>query len=261
MAATSTRRGFSSLLILMALAAVAGAALTLVLGAIALRVGPWADGKASSAGCRCDGADRTAGVQASPWQEQQLADQNDELRRAFLTALARDSRCEDVPARGPDLPAPIEQLAENQEGLEMPSPEEVVEQEKAEVASLHGELNQEPVDPSWALATEQATARAVSATRSMNLEEVTCRRSLCRVRVSHHDLAKREDDVEKLLATMPAGGQARVYAPSDDATTVMYFSREGMLLSVMTPRAPSFLPPPPADPGAGESQPPAPVPN
>lgn len=237
MTRTGSGPGFS-VLILMTLAAAAGAALALVGGAIAMRVSPWADGKATSAGCQCDGAEATAGDDDSTRPQAQVVDQNGELRRAFLAALAQDSRCDETRAREPDEPAPPELPLVNQEDLEIPSAEEIVAQEKAEVVSLQGELSQEQVDPVWAPATEQATARAVAATESMNLEEVTCRKSLCRVRVTHRDLAKREDDVEKLLATMPAGGQARVYAPSDDATTVMYFSREGMLLSVMTPRAP-----------------------
>lgn len=252
---TSSERRFAMPLLL-ALAAAAGAALALVVGAIAIQVGPWADRKATSAGCQCDGADGSAGDESR--RQSQL--ENDELRRAFLAALARDPGCDDTPANQPDQPAPLEYPVEDQADLEVPSTEEIVAQEQAELASLLGELNQEPVDPVWAPVTEQATARAVAAAESMHLEEVTCRESLCRVRVTHRDLAKREDDVEKLLGVMPWGGQARVYAPTGDPTTVMYFSRKGMLLSALAPRVPSVLPPP-IDPGGGQSQPPAPLAN
>lgn len=243
--------GRFSLVILLALAMATGAVFTLIVGTIALQVGPFADQEATLARCLCD--DALASEQEDAFARP--VDPKDELRRAFLAALARAPRGDDIPAPPPDATMALElppdattapgllvdatqapeHLAEGQDALEMPSAEEIIEQEEAEAASLDGELEQEPVDPEWAPATEQVTARAVAATESMYIEDVTCHESLCRVRVTHRDLAQRDEDVEKLLGTIPGGGQARVYAPPGESTTVMYFSREGKQLSLLTP--------------------------
>lgn len=260
MTQASNERRFSLtiLVTLVTLAAATGAVLTFIVGAIVIHGGPFANRKAT-ARCQCDGADSAAGDGAEEAGEASARpmEKNGEVRRAFLAALARDPRCDDTPANQPDAPTSPEFAAEDQEAFDMPSPEEIAEQEEAEVASLEGELNQEPVDPEWAPVTEQATARAIAATESMDLEDVTCGESLCRVQVTHRDFAQRDDDVEKLLGTMPPGGQARVYAPPDEPTTVMYFSRKGKELSVMTASAPWVPLPPlgstdPAAPGEGE---------
>lgn len=248
---------------MMTLAAAAGVVLTLIVGAIATQVGPFPERKATSARCQCDDADRTAGDEASAL----ALDQDGEVRRAFLAALTRSPRYEDTPAPQPNVPTPpdfpvassefsAEPPAAYQEDFARPSREEIAEQEEAEVASLEGELEQESVDPVWAPATEQSTAGAIAAVESVYLEDVTCGESLCRVQVTHRDLAQREEDVEKLLATIPGGGQARVYAPSDEPTTVMYFSREGKQLSVMTPSE-AWVPGPPLDPMGQEAMDPA----
>lgn len=256
---TQTSKGASFSLafvvFMMTLAAAAGAVLTVLVGTIAAQVGPRADRQAASEPCQCDNAERSAGDEAS----RELVDQEGEVRRAFLAALARNPRYDAASALPPEaLPPPAvpaeypEFSGEHQEGGEMPSPDDIVEQEwtseqqDAEAASLEGELNEEPIDPVWAPATEQATARAIAATGSMYLDDVTCRESLCRVRVTHRNLAARDDDVEKLLGTMPGGGQARVYAPHDEPTTVMYFSREGKQLTVLTPGVP-WVPASPLD--------------
>jgi hypothetical protein len=240
--------------ILLMLAAAAGGALALMVGALAIELGPWADRKAEPGACHCDEPGTTGGTDAS--RQAQLVDQNVELRRALLAALARGSGCDDTAVEPSAPPSPADLVEEND--FVPPSPEEIAAQQKTEMASLQKELNEEPVDPVWAPRTEEAAARAVAATESMQLEGVECRESLCRVRVTHRDVAKREDDVEKLLAAMPVEGQARVYAPTDETTTEMYFSRKGMRLSVLSPPVPRV---PPPDSVEGESSPPGPLSN
>lgn len=240
---------------LLGLGAACGIALTLTTGALAIRGGLWRAPDATAT--RHAPAGDAAAADEAARQRAQLAKQNEELRRSLMDALARASGCDDAPAARTDSPSTVPSDLPPQppppEARDDPTPEEIVAQEKAEVVSLQGEISQEPVDPVWGPATEQATARRVAATQSMHLEEVTCRESLCRVRVTHRDLAKRDDDVEKLLQTASPGGQARVYAPADEPTTVMYFSRKGMLLSVMSPRPP-WVPPPPVPPAAGAAE-------
>lgn len=220
--------------ILLTLAAASGAALTLVVRAVATE----GDDKASPVTCKETGV---IGVAGASRREEELASQNGELRRALLAALAGGSECNAAPALPSETPPPPAASIE-QYRFDPPSPEEIAEQETKEMASLQGELNAEPVDPVWAPRMEQAAARAVAAVESLRVEGVECRESLCQVRVTHRDPAHRDDDVEKLLSTMPDGGQARVYAPADAPTTVMYFSRKGMLLSVLSPPTPSLPP-------------------
>lgn len=222
--------------ILLTLAAASGAALTLVVRATAVEV---AD-TTKPVACQ---ETALVGVTNASRREEELVTQNDELRRTLLAALAGASECNAPPVGTPEPPPPPEASVEPHDSGPL-GPEEIAEQEKREMASLQGELTDEQVDPVWAPRTEQATARAVAAIQSMHVEGVECRESLCQVRVTHRDLAHRDDDVEKLLGAMPGGGQARVYAPADAPTTVMYFSRRGMLLSVLSTPMPSL---PPAD--------------
>jgi hypothetical protein len=252
----NSRQAFPLALVL--LAAASGAVLTVIVGVIAIQMGPWGARKAPPLPCECDGAPSPASAQPNA----DASDRGDEVRRAFLAGLAQNRKCDEKSIdRLEELMSPAVAL-EDEDDLEMPSAEDLAEQDKMEMATLDGEFDEEPLDPTWARATEQEAERAIALTGSMDLKHVTCRASLCRVQVTHHDLGKREDDVEKLLGTIPSGGQARVYAPTDEPTTVMYFSREGKQLSVMTKPA-SWVPLPPlaaansAPMGDGEN--PAPV--
>jgi hypothetical protein len=240
------------------LAALAGAALVLVVGAIVLEVSPEARRRATSAGGPCGSAaaitsDETARRQA------QLVEQNSELKRALLAALARSSECDDKPARPPEPQMPLQDPTLEPDP-EAASPDEIVAQEKAQVVTLEREMSEEPVDPVWAPNTERATAQVIAAATTLHLEEVKCRESLCRVKVTHRDPSRRDEDIETLLGTTPGGGQARVYAPPGDRTTVMYFSRKGMLLSALSPPVP-WVTPPPVDAVDGEAPSPAPLAN
>jgi hypothetical protein len=178
--------------------------------------------------CDCDekAEDATAAE-----QRERLLRENDEIRSALLTALVRAPTCDGVTTPTPQVP----------KAPELPSAEDAASQEAAEVVSLHMELDQEPLDLGWAPGAERAAAVAIAATGSMRVQEVKCRESLCRVTVSHNELAKRDEDVEKLLTAAPGAGQARVYARENEDTTVMYFARQGRPLSVFdgaVPEAP-----------------------
>jgi hypothetical protein len=233
------------------LAAVAGAALALLVSSLASSAHP---PSRETAGGRREGAPVPAGAESAARQAQ-LLQQNSELRTALLAALARAPEC-DSPAPAPTpTPTPTPEASDEEQPFEAPSREEIGLKEKAQVTSLEKDLSQEPVDPVWAPSTEQATARVIAAHSSLHLEDITCRETLCRVRITHRDLAKRDEDVELLLGTTPGGGQAQVYTAPGDRTTVMYFSRKGMLLSSLSPPAP-LVPPPPMD--SGEDEAPAP---
>lgn len=231
-------RGTLRQLSLLLLAAAAGGAMTLLAGGLTPHLDAKAKSKVLSVPCQGSEADDDADRRRA-----QLTEQNAELRRALLAALARGD-CPDPVRAGPELPAKQEDPLGSPEDLEPTSPEEVLARQRAEAASLQGDIDREPVDPVWAPAAERAAALAVTATPSLHLEDVTCRESLCRVRVTHRDITKREDDVEKLLRLTPAGGQARVYSPTDDPTTVMFFSRKGTMLSIFAPPVPLVAPPP-----------------
>jgi hypothetical protein len=255
---TNNKQTFPLALVL--LAAASGAVLTVIVGVIAMQIGPRSTEKAAHLPCECDeGAPSPASVQPNA----DASDRSDEVRRAFLAGLAQSQKCDEKSGDLAETQTAPDSPVEDEDDLEVPSPEDLAEQHKMEMATLDGEFDEEPVDATWARATEQEAERAIALTGSMDLKQVTCRASLCRVQVTHRDLGKREDDVEKLLGTIPAGGQARVYAPTDEPTTVMYFSREGKQLSVMT-KPPSWVPLPPlaaansAPMGDGEN--PAPVP-
>jgi len=230
------------------------AAVAFMVGVVAFKAGRWRGRKAEAA--HCPGSDTATKNEQQPSYEELMA-QNAKLKRALLAAMARGGRrdrepsCERAPLAA-QAPPPED------DGVEAtpPSPDEIRAQEKADLLTLQGQMDHEPVDPVWAPRTEQATERALAETGSMHVEEVTCRETLCRVRVTHHDLAAREHDVDVLLGIPPGGGQSRVYAPADDPTTVMYFSRRGNELSVLRPAMPLLPVPPPFD-GEGSGPPPA----
>jgi len=240
MTGTTGRQGPSRLF----LAIVSAFGVLLTVGAIALQAGLGRKGKEGAADCHCIAEDTAGDAEPSSSYEQLVA-QNAELKRALAAALSRGDRgdagaaCQPGPLAAQPPPAQTRNVPPTP-----PSPEETLAQEKADLVSLQDQVKQEPVDPVWAPRTEQAAARAIAATESMHLEEVTCRETLCRVRVTHRDLAAREHDVETLLGISEEGGQARVYAPADERTTVMYFTRKGNELSVLKPPRPMIPLPP-----------------
>jgi hypothetical protein len=78
---------------------------------------------------------------------------------------------------------------------------------------------------------------------SVHLDEVTCRETLCRAKLTHLDPKAHEADMDRLLTLPVIAGQALAFAPSnDDRNTVLYFSRKGTSLSVLQPRMQMTLP-------------------
>jgi len=124
------------------------------------------------------------------------------------------------------------------------SKEEIAAKEKADAHTLDLQLLSEQVDPIWASKVERATAEAmVRVGSSVRLDEVSCRETLCRAKVTHLDPKTHEADLDGLLSMPVIAGQAIAFAPSnDDRSTVLFFARKGMSLSVLQP---SMQPPPP----------------
>ena len=104
---------------------------------------------------------------------------------------------------------------------------------KANVEALEEELLSEKVDPEWAQKTEEGARRAVAATtRGMRLDDVTCRATFCRARLKHVDPSMRENDLMDLTLAPELSGQMLPYAPAgEEQTTVVYFARQGHILS------------------------------
>jgi hypothetical protein len=117
------------------------------------------------------------------------------------------------------------------------SPEEIRTRQKADANTLDAQLGSEEVDVTWASKVERATTEAVARLgRNMHLEEVTCRETLCRARLTHADPRMHDDDVDRLLSMPMIAGQALALpSANDERSTVLYFSRKGTTLSVFQP--------------------------
>jgi hypothetical protein len=168
-----------------------------------------------------------------------------ESMNAALAAIAAATR---EPAQaGPGLP---NVLPENPPPVQPPPPvaaskEEILAKQRSDAHTLDAQLGSEEVDPVWAPKVERATSEALARLGSnMHLDEVTCRETLCRARVSHADPRAHDEDVEHLFNMPVLAGQALALSPADDPhNTVLYFSRKGTMLSVMQPPI-RVLPPP-----------------
>jgi hypothetical protein len=124
------------------------------------------------------------------------------------------------------------------------SKDELLARQRAEAYTLDQQLLTEEVDPVWAPKLQRQTAELVAGLGGgIHLDEVTCRETLCRAKVSHADAKAREDETERLLSMPIIAGQALAYSPShDDRSTVLYFSRKGTYLSVLQEQAPLTVP-------------------
>lgn len=180
--------------------------------------------------------------------------QNRELGAALLRALAaakaEEPRLECRPAPEPE---PTEEEAERAAALSDARDAEGTSERarrfmKADVAALEAELRSEKIDADWARTTEEAAKRAIaSAATGMRLDEVTCRSTFCRARVTHVDASMRGSDLTELLRFPELSVQMLPYAPvEEEESTVIYFAREGHTLSVMSsdPAASSAAPGP-----------------
>lgn len=173
--------------------------------------------------------------------------QNRELGAALLRALAAAKADEPRQECSPThVPEPTEEEAERAAALSDARDAEGVSERarrfmKADVAALEAELRAEKIDAEWAKKTEQAATRAIAATTTgMRLDEVTCRSTFCRARVTHADASMRGSDVTELLRFPELSVQMLPYVPvEEEETTVLYFAREGHTLSVMSSDAPA----------------------
>jgi hypothetical protein len=167
--------------------------------------------------------------------------QNGEMVAALIRALAAasaDERREEGPP--PPAPSAANELAAHDRDAEGPS-ERAARFMEGNVETLEAELRDEKVDVDWAKQTEEAATRIVAKmTSGMRLEEVKCRATLCRARVTHVDPSMRGDDLMQLLGAPEMSTQMLPYAPAEDeATTVIYFARQGHTLSVLSAGSPS----------------------
>jgi hypothetical protein len=165
--------------------------------------------------------------------------QNGEMAAALIRALATanaDERREECPP----APGEADELAAHDRDAEESS-ERAARFMEGNVETLETEFRDETVDVDWAKQTEEAATRTVAKmTSGMRLEEVKCRSTLCRARVTHAEPRLRGDDIMQLLGAPEMSAQMLPYAPAEDeATTVIYFARQGHTLSVLSAGLPS----------------------
>lgn len=172
-----------------------------------------------------------------------------ESMNAALATIAAAKRETDsaVASRLPNVPAdnpPPPPKAEPPAPPVTVSKEEILAKQKADAHTLDAQLGSEEVDPVWAPKVERATTEALARLGgSMHLDEVTCRETLCRARVTHSDPRAHDEDVERLFNMPVVAGQALTLSPADDPrNTILYFSRKGTTLSVLQPQM-QVLPP------------------
>jgi len=156
------------------------------------------------------------------------------MRGAILRALADAKAPETREECPPVSPASTEAAVVDADATEAERLKEQTERYlKANVEALEEDLISEKVDPEWAQQTEEAARRAVAATtHGMRLDEVTCRATFCRARLKHTDPSLRQNDLMDLTLAPELSGQLLPYAPVDEErTTVVYFARQGHVLS------------------------------
>jgi hypothetical protein len=197
--------------------------------------------------------DRAAKVGRGPstdGQTQEAAEPTTRPDRTEALALALATMASTKPEQRPSAmkeAEPIKEEAPSPPPAEAtpPSKEEAAAQRKADAFTLDQQLQTEEVDPVWSPKLERQTAESIAQIgNGLYLDQVTCRETLCRAKVSHQDAKTREDDVEKLLNLPVVAGQAMVVTPSnDDRSTVVYFSRKGTYLSVLEQPTQTSLPP------------------
>jgi len=163
-----------------------------------------------------------------------------ESMNAALATIAAAQREPETPpgASLPNVPAESPPPAPDQPTPPVaPSKEELLAKQKADAHTLDAQLGSEEVDPVWAPKVERATTEALARLGgNMHLEDVTCRETLCRARVTHADPRAHDEDVERLFSMPVLAGQALALSPTDDPrNTLLYFSRKGTALSVMQP--------------------------
>jgi hypothetical protein len=196
------------------------------------------------ASCSCVDAD----ADCSPGRTSPSARAAESMTAALATIAAAKSRLE-IPAAQAGSPDGSAPAAEPPAPPVVISREEALANQKADAHRLDTQLGSEEVDPVWAPKIERATTEALARLGgNMRLEEVTCRETLCRARVTHVDPRGHDQDVERLFGMPVLAGQALVLSPADDPrNSVLYFSRKGTTLSVLQPEM-RMLPPAGMDP-------------
>jgi hypothetical protein len=192
----------------------------------------------------CSCTQDPVGAAASPRTAAQ-----ESLTVALATLAAANTGRTPGEVEAPGIPAPP--VESGSEATDPPSPapapptkEERAVREQADVWTLDEQLRTEEVDPRWASKSEAAVTEFIGRDPSLHLDEVTCRETLCRARVSHLDPGAHDSDMERLLAMPFIEGQAATYSENGDPrTTLVYFSRRHNPISVL--QEPVVLQPPP----------------
>jgi len=111
-----------------------------------------------------------------------------------------------------------------------PTQEEVSARDKRRFENLGRKLAAEPVDRSWAPATERLIATTLQKPifKGSKLLSATCRSTLCRFEVSHDsdvDRRKFGSTLPNRLPSLPSGSMRN--AEGDERKTIIYVAREG----------------------------------
>lgn len=190
--------------------------------------------------------DRCPCVEAEGLEDASALARRESLARS-LTALAVEKtkrgsvEIEPGPSRAV---APANPPSEGSDELEV-SKEERLAKQKADAYALDTQLGSEEVDTRWGAKVErQLTEVFARLGPKLHLDDLTCRETLCRARITHLDPNARDDEVERILSLGIFPGQATAYgSPEDPRSTVLYFSRRGTTLSVLQPPVHMALPP------------------
>jgi hypothetical protein len=155
----------------------------------------------------------------------QLADMQGELQllRRQLQLMSRP----DGAGKGAASGASAEKAAP---AAPPPTQEEVSARDKRRFEGLARKLAAEPLDQSWAPATERLIADTIKKPvfKGSKLVEASCRSTLCRFEVLHDSEADRHRFSSALptrLPSLPSGSMRNAEGP--DRKTIVYVAREG----------------------------------
>ena len=111
-----------------------------------------------------------------------------------------------------------------------PSAEEVAARDRRHFAAIDRKLAAEPIDPSWAPATEQVIAATLRqpAFGDVRLLSASCHATLCRFEVSHGSLREQRRFGSLLLTRLPALPSGSMHrGEGQELHTIVYVAREG----------------------------------
>ena len=161
---------------------------------------------------------------SSPDISEQMADMRGEVQRLRRQVQVLSQR------QSPPAPAAPSPTAAEAAGPAPLTQEEVSAHDKRRFEGLAVKLAAEPVDRSWAPATERLIADTLAkpAFKGSKLLAATCRSTLCRFDVSHDSETDRRTFSSTLpnrLPSLPSGSMRN--AEGNERKTIVYVAREG----------------------------------